>query len=300
MSAWIASDQFRDRSARPMNYRHSYHAGNFADVLKHAVLAQIITYLKRKDQAFRIIDTHAGIGLYDLSSKEAQKTGEWHGGVGRVMEAKPSDQLAAFLAPWLTAVREMNPDGGMRLYPGSPKLARLLFRKQDRLSAIELHPADAKQLRSVFEGDYQVRVTELDGWLSLGAHLPPKEKRGLVLIDPPFEQEGEFDRLVDGLARATRRFPGGTYMLWHPIKADSPLATFDKKLIALARPRTLTVRLLVRDNKISPSLNGTGLVIVNPPFTLESELKAVLPELVTILAEGPGAVSEVRVLVGES
>jgi 23S rRNA (adenine2030-N6)-methyltransferase len=187
---------------RPMNYRHSYHAGNFADVLKHVVLAQIIAYLKRKDQAFRVIDTHAGVGLYDLSSEEAQKTGEWRGGIGRVDRGKAmSDRLAAFLEPWLTAVRALNPDGGMRLYPGSPKLARLLFRKQDRLSAIELHPADAKQLSSLFEGDFQVRVTELDGWLALGAHLPPKEKRGLVLIDPPFEQDGEFDRLVDGLAQ---------------------------------------------------------------------------------------------------
>jgi 23S rRNA (adenine2030-N6)-methyltransferase len=152
----------------------------------------------------------------------------------------------------------------------------------------------------VFEGDYQVRVTELDGWLSLGAHLPPKEKRGLVLIDPPFEEAGEYDRMIDGLARATRRFPGGTYMLWHPIKADSALAAFDKKLIALGRPRTLTVRLMTRDNSTAPGLNGTGLVIINPPYTLEAELRQVLPELVQLLAQGPGAGSEVRLLVGES
>jgi 23S rRNA (adenine2030-N6)-methyltransferase len=152
----------------------------------------------------------------------------------------------------------------------------------------------------VFEGDYQVRVIELDGWLSLGAHLPPKEKRGLVLIDPPFEEAGEYDRMIDGLARATRRFPGGTYMLWHPIKADSALAAFDKKLIALGRPRTLTVRLMTRDNSTAPGLNGTGLVIINPPYTLEAELRQVLPELGQLLAQGPGAGSEVRLLVGES
>jgi len=283
-----------------MNYRHSYHAGNFADVLKHAVLAQIITYLKRKDQAFRVIDTHAGIGSYDLSSAEAQKTGEWRDGIGRVVEAELSAELKAFLAPWLEAVQSLNPDGGIRHYPGSPKLARLVMRKQDRLTAIELHPEDARQLKSVFEGDYQVRVIELDGWLSLGAHLPPKEKRGLVLIDPPFEEAGEYDRMVEGLARATKRFAGGTYMLWHPIKADSPLAAFDKQLIALGRPRTLSVRLLARDNKAAPGLNGTGLVIVNPPFTMEAELRQVLPELARLLAQGPGAGSEVRMLVGES
>jgi 23S rRNA (adenine2030-N6)-methyltransferase len=283
-----------------MNYRHSYHAGNFADVLKHAVLAQIITYLKRKDQAFRVIDTHAGIGLYDLSSAEAQKTGEWRDGIGRVTGAELSSELKAFLGPWLEAVEALNPEGGVLHYPGSPKLTRELLRKQDRLTAIELHPEDAKRLRQVFEGDYQVRVIELDGWLSLGAHLPPKEKRGLVLIDPPFEEAGEYDRMIDGLARATRRFPGGTYMLWHPIKADSALAAFDKKLIALGRPRTLTVRLMTRDNSTAPGLNGTGLVIINPPYTLEAELRQVLPELVQLLAQGPGAGSEVRLLVGES
>lgn len=283
-----------------MNYRHSYHAGNFADVLKHAVLARIITYLKRKDQAFRVIDTHAGIGLYDLSSAEAQKTGEWRDGIGRVTGAELSSELKAFLAPWLEAVEALNPEGGLLHYPGSPKLTRLLLRKQDRLTAIELHPEDAAQLRHVFEGDYQVRVIELDGWLSLGAHVPPKEKRGLVLIDPPFEEAGEYDRMIDGLARATRRFPGGTYMLWHPIKADSPLGAFDKKLIALGRPRTLTVRLLARANQTAPGLNGTGLVIINPPFTLEAELRQVLPELARLLAQGPGAGSEVRMLVGES
>lgn len=287
-----------------MNYRHSYHAGNFADVLKHAVLAAVLDYLKRKDPGFRIIDTHAGIGIYDLSSVEAQKTGEWRDGVGRVMDADLSEPLAAFLSPWLDAVRALNPqieaEAVLQLYPGSPKLARMLMRKQDRLSAIELHPADAEMLKSVFEGDYQVRVTELDGWLALGAHLPPKERRGLVLIDPPFEQKGEFDRMVDGLARATRRFPTGTYMLWHPIKADSPLKAFDAKLAALGRPRTLTVRLLVRDNKSAPGLNGSGLVIINPPFTLEAELSAVLPELAALLAGGPGASAEIRTLVGEN
>jgi len=283
-----------------MNYRHLYHAGNFADVLKHAVVAQVITYLKRKDQAFRVIDTHAGIGTYDLSSDEAQKTGEWREGVGRLTKAKLSPELAAFLAPWLDAVRSLNPDGGVRHYPGSPKLARMLMRKQDRLTAIELHPTDATALRSAFAGDHQVRVIELDGWLALGGHLPPKEKRGLVLIDPPFEADGEYDRLIDGLARATRRFPGGTYVLWHPIKADSPLAAFDKKLIALNRPCTLSVRFLTRDNKIAPGLNGSGLVIVNPPFTLEADMKKVLPELARLLAQGPGAGSDLRMLVGEN
>ncbi|MDP3527416.1 MAG: 23S rRNA (adenine(2030)-N(6))-methyltransferase RlmJ, partial [Hoeflea sp.] len=137
-----------------MNYRHLYHAGNHADVLKHAVLAQIITYLRRKDHAFRVIDTHAGIGTYDLSSPEAQKTGEWRDGVGRVLSADLSPALGAFLAPWLETVKALNPDGGVRHYPGSPKLTRLMLRKQDRLTAIELHAEDARKLRQAFDGDF--------------------------------------------------------------------------------------------------------------------------------------------------
>ncbi|HLP66492.1 MAG TPA: 23S rRNA (adenine(2030)-N(6))-methyltransferase RlmJ, partial [Rhizobium sp.] len=216
-----------------MNYRHIYHAGNFADVLKHAVLARLIVYLQQKDKAFRVLDTHAGIGLYDFSSGEAQKTGEWRDGIGRLMEADLPDNVSALLAPYLDAIRALNPKGPITLYPGSPKLARMLFRAQDRLSAMELHPDDSRALARLFEGDYQVRVTELDGWLALGAHLPPKEKRGIVLVDPPFEAEGEYERLVDGLAKAYRRFATGTYCLWYPIKKGAPIAEFHEALKAL-------------------------------------------------------------------
>lgn len=201
-----------------MNYRHIYHAGNFADVLKHAVLARLVTYLKQKDKAFRVLDTHAGIGVYDLSSEEAQKTGEWREGIGRLIEAELPAPVAAILEPYLSAVRDLNPEGGLMHYPGSPKLARMLLRPQDRLSAMELHPEDHEALHRLFEGDFQSRITRLDGWLALGAHLPPKEKRGLVLVDPPFEAEGEYERLVDGLAKAYRRFTGGIYCLWYPLK----------------------------------------------------------------------------------
>jgi len=284
-----------------MNYRHIYHAGNFADVLKHAILASIVTYLQKKDAAFRVIDTHAGIGAYDLQSEEAQKTGEWQTGIGRIAVATLSEPLRDFLAPWLKAVAEVN--GGsllpLKRYPGSPLLARTLFRKQDRLSAIELHPTDSVKLSKLFDGDFQVRVTELDGWLALGAHLPPKEKRGLVLVDPPFEKDGEFDRLVDGLDRATKRFPGGTYCLWYPLKADTNTQGFHRKLVELGRPRTLLAELWVRDLATEKGLNGSGMIVVNPPFTLESELGSVLPELAHLLAQDRGAGHRVELLVGE-
>lgn len=296
-----------------MNYRHVYHAGNFADVLKHAILAAIVTYLQRKDAAFRVIDTHAGPGRYELASEQAQKTGEWRSGIGRLTGGNISPALAAFLAPYLSAVAAAN--GGLSavaaangsdaieqtigVYPGSPMIVRHLLRKQDRLSAIELHPEDVRALGHLFEGDHQVRVTELDGWLALGAHLPPKEKRGLVLIDPPFEKEGEFARMVEGLDKATRRFAGGTYCLWYPLKAGSGVESFHRALQELARPRTLIAELWVRDPATEKGLNGSGLAIVNPPFTLEAELNAVLPELTRLLAQDGNAGFRLEILVGE-
>src|SRR5690606_31777626 len=185
-----------------MNYRHAYHAGNFADVVKHVVLVRILDYLKRKPGAFRVIDTHAGAGLYDLSAEEAQKTGEWRNGIGRLLETELPAEAAALAAPYLDAVRSFNAGHPFRFYPGSPALVKEMLRGPDRLTAIELHPADSFALKTRFSGDWQVRVIELDGWLALGAHVPPKEKRGLVLVDPPFEKEGEFGRLVDGLKKA--------------------------------------------------------------------------------------------------
>jgi 23S rRNA (adenine2030-N6)-methyltransferase len=268
-----------------MNYRHIYHAGNFADVLKHAVLARLIVYLQQKDKAFRVIDTHAGIGLYDLSSTEAQKTGEWQDGIGRLVSAELPADVASLLAPYLDAVRALNPEGGVELYPGSPKLTRMLMREQDRLSAMELHPEDCETLRDLFEGDYHVRVTELDGWLSLGAHMPPKEKRGFVLVDPPFEIEGEYERLVDGLVKAYRRFPGGTYCLWYPIKKGAPIKDFHDALKETEIPKMLCAELSVRSDRETTGLSGSGLIIVNPPYTLHDELNTILPVLKTLLAQ---------------
>ncbi|MBN9028263.1 MAG: 23S rRNA (adenine(2030)-N(6))-methyltransferase RlmJ [Rhizobiales bacterium 63-7] len=268
-----------------MNYRHIYHAGNFADVLKHTVLARLVRYAQNKDAAFRLLDTHAGIGLYDLGSEEAQKTGEWQEGIGKLIDADLPEPAAELLAPYLNAVRELNPEGGVRRYPGSPKLARMLFRPQDRLSAMELHPDDCGVLQRLFEGDYQVRVTHLDGWLALGAHLPPKEKRGIVLVDPPFEAANEYERMVDGLARAYRRFSGGTYCLWYPMKKGAPIADFHEALKDLEIPKMLCAELTVRSDRETAGLNGSGLVIVNPPYVLKDELHALLPVLKEKLAQ---------------
>lgn len=268
-----------------MNYRHIYHAGNFADVLKHAVLARLVTYLQQKEKAFRVLDTHAGIGLYDLSSEEAQKTGEWRDGIGRLLDGDLPAEIAAILAPYLSSIRTLNPGAELTLYPGSPKLARMLFRTQDRLSAMELHPQDYETLHRLFDGDFQSRITELDGWLALGAHLPPKEKRGLILVDPPFEKEGEYERLVDGLARSYRRFAGGIYCLWYPLKQGAPIKAFHEALKALEIPKMLCAELSVRSDRETTGLSGSGLIIVNPPFTLKGELDLLLPFLKARLAQ---------------
>lgn len=268
-----------------MNYRHVYHAGNFADVVKHAVLARIVEYLKRKDKAFRVIDTHAGIGLYDLSSEEAQKTGEWHGGIGRLMDASLDAETASLLNPLLDAVHAVNQEGGIQRYPGSPRVTRHLLRKQDRLTAVELHPQDAARLKEEFAGDFQTRVIELDGWLALGAHLPPKEKRGLVLIDPPFEQEGEFTRIAARLQKAHARWPGGIYAIWYPIKDHGAVDAFRKALADSGIADVIDIRLELRAPSSEPRLDGTGIIIVNPPFVLQKEMETVLPPLARILGD---------------
>jgi len=283
-----------------MNYRHVYHAGNFADVVKHAILVRIVDYLKRKDKAFRVIDTHAGTGLYDLTSEAAQKTGEWQGGIGRVIDAPIAPQAAALLSPYLDAVRALNPGGGVRFYPGSPRLVRQLLRPQDRLTAVELHPADAEVLKQHFAGDFQTRVIALDGWLALGAQLPPKEKRGLVLIDPPFEETGEFERIAARLARAHRRWPGGVYAVWYPVKDRQAAERFRDGFRAGDIPRVLDVSLTIRAPGAVPRLDGTGMLLVNPPFPLAGELRTLLPELARLLADGPGAAWHTEELAGEA
>jgi len=272
-----------------MNYRHAYHAGNFADVVKHAVLALVIEHLKLKPAPFRIIDTHAGIGAYDLASVEAQKTGEWREGIGRVMDATPSPAAAAELAPYLDVVRRLNPRGGVTRYPGSPLIARELMRGNDRLVVNELHPEDQSSLARMFGHDAQVKVMALDAWTAVKALLPPPERRGLVLIDPAFEQPGELDRLVDALKDSLRRFSGGTYLLWYPIKEKAPVSAFHRKIAALDLPKAMALELMIRGGEDETRLNGAGILVVNAPFTLQRRLEAVMPELAAVLAQGEGA-----------
>ncbi len=283
-----------------MNYRHAFHAGGFADVVKHAVLALLIERLKQKDGAFRVIDTHAGIGLYDLASGEATRSGEWRDGVGRLWQSDLEPGLASLLAPLLGAVRAANePAGTLRFYPGSPWIARHLFRRQDRLTAVEMHPYDAKALAALFAGDVQVRTIALDGWLALGAFVPPKERRGLVLVDPPYEEADEFDRLLDSFVNAHRRWPTGIYALWYPVK---DLVAVDRLRAGLEKSgirRLLRAELTVRERGAGGTFNGTGLIICNPPWQFSHTLAALLSGLVPILTQDRGAGHTVDEIAGE-
>ena len=274
-----------------MNYRHDFHAGGFADVIKHIVLVRMLTYLQEKPAAFRVIDTHAGAGRYALTSLEAGKTGEWQNGIARLIgpEAKPLPAgTADLLRPYLDAVRAENTSAGLDRYPGSPCLALRLMRAQDALIANELHPEDSASLKAALGGDPRAKVMALDGWVALKALLPPKERRGVVLIDPPFEEPGELERIAAGLAQALQRFATGTYLAWYPIKDPQPIRRFHTGLARLGVPNMLRVELLIQRAEHADRLNGCGLVVVNPPYTLERELAVVLPELRRRLAAAPG------------
>ncbi len=286
-------------STDPMNYRHVYHAGNFADVLKHAVLIAILEHLKQKDKAFRVLDTHAGIGLYDLSSPMAQKTGEWRDGIGRIIDITPSKQAAPLIAPYLEIVREINGAGPLTTYPGSPEITRRLMRPQDRLTLTELHSADHATLAKRYAGDHQVRVVELDAWLAMGGFVPFKEKRGLVLIDPAFEEPDEYRTLAAGIFKATRRWMNGTYAAWYPIKDRKALDHFYRMMIDTGLRKMLKVEFNVARNTRDGALKACGMLILNPPFMLEEQLNGALPWLTRILAQGAGAAASVDWLVPE-
>jgi 23S rRNA (adenine2030-N6)-methyltransferase len=275
-----------------MNYRHAFHTGNFADVHKHSVLARILVHLRRKPAAFRVIDTHAGAGRYDLLAPEPSRSGEWRDGIERVWEARR--QLHgpdALLAPYLAAVVALNPDGRLRIYPGSPLIVKYLLRPQDRLIACELEPRSAAALAAALRGDARAKAVAIDGWTALGAYVPPKERRGLVLIDPPFEDGADFMHLSSALAAAYRKWPTGIYLMWYPIKDRAAPDALARRLQKLALPNVLRCELTLGPPRAEAGLVGSGLIVVNPPFTLEPDLRIFMPALRAALS--PRAASRI-------
>jgi len=275
-----------------MNYRHAFHAGGFADVIKHIVLVRILTYLHEKPAPFRVVDTHAGAGIYDLTGEEAQRSGEWLTGIGRLMQARFSDKAAPLVAPYLDIVRAFNPQRSLTAYPGSPLIARALLRPQDSLVACEIEPGARKLLIDALRRDTQARVVDLDGWVALPAFVPPKERRGLVLIDPPFERKDEFERMADGFSAAFAKWPTGIYLLWYPVKSRRATDTLARHVTAAAAGaaggpgKCLRLEFSVAPQNAEGGLTSSGVLVVNPPWTLASELKAILPELEKPLGQG--------------
>lgn len=268
-----------------MNYRHAYHAGNHADVLKHAVLARLLEHMKKKDKPFRVIDAHAGIGLYDLAGIEAGKTGEWEGGIGKL--AEPFDaEVEALLAPYRAVLAALNPQGGLRWYPGSPELALRLMRPQDRLIANELHPQDAVLLEREYLRDQRCDVTSMDAETCLKAKLPPQERRGLILVDPPYEVKNEAEKTVRMLEQGVRRFAQGVFVVWYPLKADQTAETVLAGAKEIGLPATLKVELRVREAFTGGGLAGSGLIILNAPWKLDQELRQLVPALAARLGLG--------------
>jgi 23S rRNA (adenine2030-N6)-methyltransferase len=265
-----------------LGYRHLFHAGNFADVLKHVALALIARALARKPKPFFFLDTHAGAGRYDLTSPQARTHSEFRDGIGRIWGSAASAPPA--VAPYLEAVRAINPAcaGGraaLRAYPGSPRVVRAVMRPGDRMALCELHPADHARLAREFAGDPQVGVHRRDGYEALKAFLPPPEGRGLVLLDPPYEQTEDWQRVADGLVLARRRWPGGVIAAWYPIRADGRPAGLHARVLAAGLRKVLRAEMEVFPADTPGGLNGSGLLVVNPPWRLDEALGQTLPWL---------------------
>jgi 23S rRNA (adenine2030-N6)-methyltransferase len=275
-----------------MNYRHAFHAGNFADVHKHAVLARIVMHLRQKPTAFRVIDSHAGAGRYDLLAEEATRGGEWRDGIGRVWGrplGEGKSAADALLAPYIEAVAACNTGPGLRTYPGSPLIARHLMRAQDRLIACEIEPRATAQLAAALRGDARAKALEIDGWTAIGAYVPPRERRGLVFIDPPFEEAVDFTRLSAVLSSAHRKWPTGIYLAWYPITTRAAADALARRLRQLSLAKILRCELSVRAPAADAGLTGSGGVGVNPPFTLEADLRVLLPALGSLLGRAAAA-----------
>jgi 23S rRNA (adenine2030-N6)-methyltransferase len=281
-----------------MNYRHAFHAGGFADVVKHAVLARILVHLKAKPAPFRVIDTHAGAGRYDLTGPEASRSGEWRDGIARLRAAPAAPDVATLLAPYLDVVTNFNRGERILSYPGSPEIVRAHLRRRDRLIACELEPNAARALAHALARDVRAKAIAIDGWTAITAYVPPKERRGLVLIDPAFEQPDEFVRLAERFAAAQRKWPTGIYLLWYPLKDAHESEAFARRLARFAIGKMLRAELTIAP-AAAERLRGSGLVIVNPPWTLERDLAVMLPALATILSGDRQGSARIDWLAGE-
>jgi 23S rRNA (adenine2030-N6)-methyltransferase len=275
-----------------MNYRHEYHAGNFADVFKHIILTRILLYLSLKPAAFRYIDTHSGSGIYDLAGEEAARTAEWRGGTGKLAAARPPPDVEALIEPYLRIAEPLARLPSLR-YGGSAWVAKGLLRGQDRMLLCELDPRAFSNLKANFGFEPRAKLFEMNGYRALRAFLPPVERRGLVLIDPPFEQPNEFQIAGEAVGKAWRKWPTGVYMLWYPVKDAGTVAALAASFAARGIKRVLRLEFQIDPPVPLGPLTRCGVIVINPPFRLEEEGKILLPWLAQSLgAKRPGFLIE--------
>jgi 23S rRNA (adenine2030-N6)-methyltransferase len=283
-----------------VNYRHGFHAGNFADLFKHVFLTRILLYLRHKDAPFRVIDTHAGQGEYDLSSEEASRGGEWRDGIGRFANHRDIDESTrGLLKPYLDVVGPIDEEGRPARYPGSPRIVQALMRRQDRATFCELQPDAFSELRANFRRDSRVACLNLDGYTGLKAGVPPKERRGVVLVDPPFERANELDLAWSATLAAHAKWPSGIYALWYPVKDARAIASFVKQFAHSGVRRVLRLEVAVDDVVAGGKLARAGLILINPPYVLEDEAAILLPVLARKLARSPRTQAICEWLAGE-
>jgi 23S rRNA (adenine2030-N6)-methyltransferase len=264
-------------------YRHAFHAGNHADVLKHLVLTLVLQYMNQKDKAYRYVDTHAGAGGYSLEGRYAQKKGEFEQGIGRLWERT---DLPPAVADYVELVRRFNPAGALTQYPGSPAIAQMLRRPQDQLRLFELHPTDHRILEAYLGREKGVQVTQVDGFDALRGQLPPSSRRAVVLMDPSYEGHGDYPRVVATLRDALHRFADGVYIVWYPQVQKLEAAQLPKRLEGLAPKGWLHARLTVQPTDAQGfGLAGSGMFMINPPYTLHEQLTGLLPWLVDVLGQ---------------
>lgn len=259
-----------------LSYRHSFHAGNHADVLKHTVQSLIISALNEKDKPYLYLDTHAGAGRYLLSGEHAERTGEYLDGIARIWQ---QDDLPAELGPYIKAVKDLNPNGKLRYYPGSPLIARFLLREYDKLQLTELHSSDFPLLRGEFLKDSRARTDRADGYQQLKSKLPPLSRRGFVLIDPPYELKSDYQAVVKGIEEGYKRFSTGVFALWYPVVLRQQIKRMCKELEATGIRRILQIELGVRPDSDRFGMTASGMIVINPPWKLEQQMNNVLPWL---------------------
>ncbi len=272
-----------------MNYRHDYHAGNFADVVKHVVLARVVTYMMAKPRPFRVIDTHAGAGRYDLLGPEASKTGEWRDGIGRIFAAHFPPAVTEIIEPYLNAVRAVNTTDELKVYPGSSLIARMIMRPEDVLVANELNAEEYGRLKRAFGRTKNTTILNIDARHAVKSLLPPKERRGVILIDPPFEAKSEFDDLAVAVKDAMARFSAGVYLVWYPLKDEVAAGRFVAEVTRDFSLEFLDVRFSVCAPFPGLGLTAAGLLVLNPPYLLRDELETLLPYFKDVLSEGTGS-----------